>query len=133
VSSDEGFYEQFQALKPEMVSFIDQKKEEKDQIDEILFVGHSLGGGVAALAGASLAPLYDKIKSRVVTIGAPLVGAESFQDLFKKRSLIVSNFYSFRFIYTVLIQSLRIKHHTRLRLLTDPIPLSPRFYWYRKH
>ena len=69
-----------------MVSFIDQKKEERDQIDEILFVGHSLGGGVAALAGASLAPLYDTIKSRVVTVGAPQVGAESFQDLFKKRS-----------------------------------------------
>jgi alpha-beta hydrolase superfamily lysophospholipase len=76
LSSDQGFYEQFQALKPEMVSFIDQKKEEKDQIDEILFVGHSLGGGVAALAGASLAPLYDKIKSRVVTVGAPLVDRE---------------------------------------------------------
>ena len=87
MSSREGFYEQFQALKPEMVSFIDQKQKEKVPIDEILFIGHSLGGAVATLAGASLAPAYSKIKSRVVTVGAPLVGAESFQKLFQKRSL----------------------------------------------
>ena len=55
------------------------------QVDEILICGHSLGGAVACLVGASLAPKYEKENLRVVTVASPKIGNQAFQDLFKLR------------------------------------------------
>ncbi|CAG5110591.1 Oidioi.mRNA.OKI2018_I69.chr2.g4976.t1.cds [Oikopleura dioica] len=105
-----GFYECFQALKPGVESFLDKTVAEKT-VDEILIVGHSLGGAVASLLGASLAPKYEGENFRVVSVGAPKIGNKALQDLFKER----------------------VKKHVRVRLTSDLIVRMPNLlYWFRK-
>ncbi|CAG5109473.1 Oidioi.mRNA.OKI2018_I69.chr2.g4006.t1.cds [Oikopleura dioica] len=104
-----GFYECFQALKPKIESFIDSTLETKP-VDEILIVGHSLGGAVACLVGASLAPKYENENFRVVSVAAPKIGNQALQDLFKER----------------------VKKHLRIRLVSDPIvKVLDLLYWFR--
>ena len=85
-----GFYECFLALKPKVENFLDRTLKVADsekQVDEILFVGHSLGGAIASLMGMSLAPKYEKetLNFRVVSVGAPKIGNQALQNLFKQR------------------------------------------------
>ena len=80
----QGFYEQFQAIKAAVEAFVSESVKE-NSVEEILFVGHSLGGAVAALLGASLAPQFEDESIRVVTFSAPKIGNGEFQKLFQGR------------------------------------------------
>ncbi|CAG5104637.1 Oidioi.mRNA.OKI2018_I69.chr1.g1410.t1.cds [Oikopleura dioica] len=110
-----GFYECFMALKPKVENFLDRTLKVADsekQVDEILFVGHSLGGAIASLMGMSLAPKYEKetLNFRVVSVGAPKIGNQALQNLFKQR----------------------VKKQLRIRLDSDIIVDSPPLlYWFR--
>ena len=79
-----GFYDQFLALKPAVEAFVKESVRE-NTVEEILFVGHSLGGAVAALLGASLAPQFEDESIRVVTFACPKIGNAEFQNLFQER------------------------------------------------
>ncbi|CAG5077214.1 Oidioi.mRNA.OKI2018_I69.PAR.g8655.t1.cds [Oikopleura dioica] len=105
-----GFYECFEALKPKIESFLDATLKEK-QVDEILICGHSLGGAVACLIGASLAPKYEATSFLVVTVASPKIGNRALQDLFKQR----------------------VKKHLRIRLGGDPVVNSMGFMYWFKH
>ena len=80
----QGFYEQFQAIKAAVEAFVSESVRD-NSVEEILFVGHSLGGAVAALLGASLAPRFEDESIRVVTFSTPKIGNGEFQKLFQER------------------------------------------------
>ncbi|CAG5102947.1 Oidioi.mRNA.OKI2018_I69.chr1.g542.t1.cds [Oikopleura dioica] len=104
-----GFYECFEALKPKIERFLDETLEKKP-VDEILIVGHSLGGAVASLIGASLAPKFEEEDFRVVSVASPKIGNKAFQEFFKQR----------------------VKKHLRIRLTSDLIVDFPALlYWFR--
>ena len=79
-----GFYEQFVALRPAVEAFI-SKSVAETSVEDILITGHSLGGAVASLLAASLAPNFENHAIRVVTFGSPKPGNLRFQKLFQYR------------------------------------------------
>ena len=87
-----GFYGQFKALKTRVESIL-QIILKDNSVDEILITGHSLGGAVSAMFGASLPSKFKGQNFRVVTFGCPKPGNSKFQEIFQKR------FYSLLFIF----------------------------------
>ena len=68
-----GFYEQFIALKPTIEAILEDILKD-NAVDEILITGHSLGGAVSSMFGASLPSKFRGKNFRVVTFGCPKPG-----------------------------------------------------------
>ena len=79
-----GFYEQFIALKPTIEAILEDILKD-NSVDEILITGHSLGGAVSSMFGASLPTKFEGQNFRVVTFGCPKPGNSKFRELFQKR------------------------------------------------
>lgn len=79
-----GFYGQFIALKPRVESVLETILKDTF-VDEILITGHSLGGAVSAMFGASLPSKFESQNFRVVTFGCPKPGNSKFRELFQQR------------------------------------------------
>ncbi len=77
--------QQYEGLKQNALSYIDNTLKKENNIDEILITGHSLGGAVAALLGVLVSERYSESVTRVVTFGSPTPGNIEFQRLFNSR------------------------------------------------
>lgn len=77
-----GFLEEYVALEAELAEIIGSVF---DQFDHIEFAGHSLGGAIATIAGASVGVLFPSKTVAVYTIGSPRVGNEAFAAWFRSR------------------------------------------------
>lgn len=73
-----GFYKQFKSLENQINESIDDYK----NIDEIVFIGHSLGAGIAQIASAIYADILKDKKVSCITFGCPRTGNNNFVKWF---------------------------------------------------
>ena len=108
-----GFYNQFSELKPEMDKIIKDYFEdynpEIDNLKEIIFSGHSLGGALATVSALNYSYEYPDAEIDCVTFGSPRVGDIKFAEYFDER---IDN--SYRFVND-----------------NDPIPCIPTAWRYK--
>ena len=57
----------------------------KNNIKEISFNGHSSGGAIANIASLDMSYIYDNMKIKCVTFGAPRVGNNDFINAYNSR------------------------------------------------
>lgn len=86
-----SFLTQFTELKFQMMDII---HDNRDQIDNIMFIGHALGGALSTLAAACCKSHYANYNVSCVTFGSPRVGNIEFSKYFND---IID--YSKRFVY----------------------------------
>jgi len=101
-----GFLNQFNTVKDNIDNKIKEYVEDKDIEDKnknIIFNGHSLGGGLSTLASVYFGYKYPNLNIHCVTFGSPRVGSPYFIKLFDK---VVDE--SYRFVND-----------------NDPVPLVP--------
>jgi predicted lipase len=75
-----GFLKQFSAIKDPILKTI---VENANNIENIIFIGHSLGGALAILFTGYVASLYPKIKVSCHTFGSPRVGNKHYVKWFQ--------------------------------------------------
>jgi len=88
-----GFHNQFMAIEDKLTAYVDN---EKENVDDIYFIGHSLG-----MACATLAALYythylnnTKIKIHCHSFGGPRVGNKEFINFYAQQTDLIQNTYS---------------------------------------
>jgi predicted lipase len=77
-----NFLSQFTGLKFGMMDIINDHKEDINEITDIIFIGHSLGGALATLAAACCKSHYPNYIVSCVTFGSPRVGNLQFSKYF---------------------------------------------------
>ena len=91
-----GFYNQFNELKTDLDIIVDSYVKDKQNIEEptpnIIFSGHSLGGGLATIASVYYGLKYPDTIISCITFGSPRVGDQKFANIFNS---IVTNTYRF--------------------------------------
>ena len=91
-----GFYNQFNELKTDLDNVVEAYIKNKQNIEEptanIIFSGHSLGGGLATIASVYYGLKYPDTFISCITFGSPRVGDQKFANLFNS---IVTNTYRF--------------------------------------
>jgi predicted lipase len=82
----QGFLKQYNSIKYNIISSIyGQLWKHKDTVRKIIFVGHSLGGGLATLAAAHVKALLGAEASvECYTYGSPRVGNKKFMRFFNE-------------------------------------------------
>jgi len=78
----QGFYEDYKSMKGAVQSALNSVIAHQN-VTEVYFTGHSLGGALATLAAYDLAPSL-RIPSNVYTYGSPRVGNQVFTDAWYK-------------------------------------------------
>ena len=81
-----GFYKQFESIAAAILGDLAAKKEE---IDDIVVCGHSLGTAIATIAAVTIAEGLPDVKVSCYTCGSPRVGNENFVKWF--HSVVHSN------------------------------------------
>ena len=74
-----SFLTQFTELKFQMMDII---HDNKDKIENIMFIGHSFGGALATLAAACCKSHYPSYNVSCITFGSPRVGNKDFCKYF---------------------------------------------------
>ena len=82
-----GILRQFRSVEIDfpITEYIDNELKDNEEIENIIYTGHSLGGGLASIALMSLSHKYPSLKHQCVTFGAPRVGNNHFRNLFIKK------------------------------------------------
>ena len=80
----QGFLQQYNSIKYNIISTIyGQLWKNKETIKRIVFIGHSLGGGLATLGAAHVKAQFDKeTVVECYTFGSPRVGNKPFRNFF---------------------------------------------------
>ena len=90
-----GFLKKYLSMKNSIIKNINLIiNDNKNDIREISFNGHSSGGAIANIASLDMSYIYDDIKIKCITFGAPRVGNKKFIDAYNskiKNSLRVVN------------------------------------------
>lgn len=76
-----GFYNTFKSLQPLIFNHV-QEIMKKEEIENIIYTGHSAGGSEAQICLTQLATMYPKSKHTCLTFGSPRVGNKSFVETF---------------------------------------------------
>lgn len=79
-----GFLTKYLSMKYEIIKNIDSIVNKND-IKEMSFNGHSSGGAIANIASLDMSYIYNDIKIKCVTFGAPRVGNTHFIETYNKR------------------------------------------------
>lgn len=118
-----GFHKSWENTREVVVPIVEAAMKEYPDYDLIL-VGHSLGGAVAALAGLEL--LARDLNPTVTTFGEPRLGNQAFCEYFDARFNLAHNSTS-RSVY-------ESSTFRRVTHVNDPVPLLPLEEWgYRPH
>jgi len=78
-----GILRQFRSVEDKITKFIDEELKNNNQIKNIVYTGHSLGGGLATIALMNYSHKYPTLNHMCVTFGAPRVGNKEFRERFK--------------------------------------------------
>ncbi len=74
-----GVLRQFRSVESKITEFIDSELKDNTDIKNIVYTGHSLGGGLATIATMNYAHKYPNLKHMCVTFGSPRIGDNSFR------------------------------------------------------
>lgn len=82
-----GFLTQFRSVENKITDYINEilKNDINNEIKNIVYTGHSLGGGLANIALINYSHKYTQLKHMCVTFGAPRVGNKSFRKKFEEK------------------------------------------------
>uniref|UniRef100_A0A6C0CJX5 Fungal lipase-type domain-containing protein n=1 Tax=viral metagenome TaxID=1070528 RepID=A0A6C0CJX5_9ZZZZ len=76
-----GFYEQYQAIRPRIFNHI-KRLQAKHNLSRVIFTGHSLGAAVASILALSYKMNHTGMNVSCVTFGSPRVGNKYFAKSF---------------------------------------------------
>lgn len=79
-----GFLRQFRSVESKITDFINAEIQKNTEIKNIIYTGHSKGGGEAVIACMNYAHKYPGLKHACVTFGAPRVGNRAFKERFNR-------------------------------------------------
>jgi len=82
-----GFLRQFTSVENKITDYINEilQNDINNTIKNIVYTGHSLGGGLASIALINYSHKYTQLKHMCVTFGAPRVGNKSFKKKFQEK------------------------------------------------
>lgn len=87
-----GFYSKWKKVKWDIYRFINKFQ----NIKNIIFTGHSLGGAISIIGAFEIKKEYPEMKVACVTFGCPRIGSKSFCDEFN-RIIDCSQRYTYRY------------------------------------
>lgn len=81
-----GFLKKYLSMKNNIIKNVNFIiNDNKNNIKEISFNGHSSGGAIANIASLDMSYIYDNMKIKCVTFGAPRVGNNDFINAYNSR------------------------------------------------
>ena len=83
-----GILRQFRSVEDKITKYIDDEIAENKEIKNIVYTGHSLGGGLATIALMNYSHKYPELKHLCVTFGAPRVGNDKFRQMFNENVVL---------------------------------------------
>ena len=137
-----GILRQFRSVERNITEYIDNELKDNEEIENIIYTGHSLGGGLASIALMSLSHKYPSLKHQCVTFGAPRVGNNHFRNLFIKKCDFSKRYVNYNDPVPSLPFSLRYNHscpeehiHTlnNVTIIQQAETPISRFFWILYH
>lgn len=131
-----GILRQFRSVEDKITQFIDETltNDKLCQIENIVYTGHSLGGGLASIALMNYFYKYPELKHMCVTFGAPRVGNKQFRQKFEYNCAFSKRYVNYYDPVPSLPFSLRYSHacpsdHINVNIIDHiETPIS-RFFW----
>lgn len=131
-----GILRQFRSVEDKITKFIDEtlKNDKKHQIQNIVYTGHSLGGGLATIALTNYSHKYLELRHMCVTFGAPRVGDKKFKEKFQYNCSFSKRYVNYYDPVPSLPFSLRYSHscpsdHINLNNIVVEETGIMRFFW----
>lgn len=129
-----GILRQFRSVEDKITDYIDKTIEEDKNIKNIIYTGHSLGGGLATIALMNFSHKYTNLKHLCVTFGAPRVGNKDFRIRFEKNCAFSKRYVNYFDPVPSLPFSLRYSHscpsdHINVNIIEHMETGIGRFFW----
>jgi hypothetical protein len=129
-----GILRQFRSVESKITEFIDKELKENNEIKNIVYTGHSLGGGLATIALMNYSHKYPNLKHVCVTFGAPRVGNKDFRIRFNNSCSFSKRYVNYYDPVPSLPFSLRYSHscpsdHINLNSIIIEETGIMRFFW----
>ena len=129
-----GILRQFRSVEDKITNYIDKTIEEDKNIKNIIYTGHSLGGGLATIALMNFSHKYTNLKHLCVTFGAPRVGNKDFRIRFQKKCAFSKRYVNYYDPVPSLPFSLRYSHscpseHINVNIIEHSETGISRFFW----
>ena len=131
-----GILRQFRSVEEEITKYIDDvlKQDTKHEIQNIIYTGHSLGGGLATIALMNYSHKYPLLNHKCVTFGAPRVGSTQFKHMFAYKCCFSKRYVNYFDPVPSLPFSLRYSHtcpsdHINVNIIDHVDTNVSRFFW----
>jgi len=129
-----GILRQFRSVEKKITNYIDKELMENTEIKNIVYTGHSLGGGLATIALMNYSHKYPQLKHMCVTFGAPRVGNTTFKKMFNERCCFTKRYVNYFDPVPSLPFSLRYSHtcpseHINVNIIDHVDTSVSRFFW----
>lgn len=129
-----GILRQFRSVEKKITNYIDKELIENTEIKNIVYTGHSLGGGLATIALMNYSHKYPQLKHMCVTFGAPRVGNNTFKKMFNERCCFTKRYVNYFDPVPSLPFSLRYSHtcpseHINVNIIDHVDTSVSRFFW----
>ena len=129
-----GILRQFRSVEKKITNYIDKELMENTEIKNVVYTGHSLGGGLATIALMNYSHKYPQLKHMCVTFGAPRVGNSKFKKMFNERCCFTKRYVNYFDPVPSLPFSLRYSHtcpseHINVNIIDHVETNVSRFFW----
>lgn len=131
-----GILRQFRSVEDKITGYIEEKlkNDTNQEIKNIVYTGHSLGGGLATIALMNYSHKYPQLKHMCVTFGAPRVGNNEFKNMFNERCCFTKRYVNYFDPVPSLPFSLRYSHtcpseHINVNIIDHVETNVSRFFW----
>ena len=129
-----GILRQFRSVEDKITKYIDNEIAENKEIKNIVYTGHSLGGGLATIALMNYSHKYPELKHLCVTFGAPRVGNDKFRQMFNEKCCFTKRYVNYFDPVPSLPFSLRYSHtcpseHINVNIINHVETGITRFFW----
>ena len=129
-----GILRQFRSVENKITKYIDDELKENKEIKNIIYTGHSLGGGLATIALMNYTHKYPNLKHMCVTFGAPRVGDSKFRKMFNENCCFSKRYVNYFDPVPSLPFSFRYSHscpseHINLNIINQEETGITRFFW----
>ena len=129
-----GILRQFRSVEKKITNYIDNELMQNKEIKNIVYTGHSLGGGLATIALMNYSHKYPQLKHMCVTFGAPRVGNSKFRNIFNERCCFTKRYVNYFDPVPSLPFSLRYSHtcpseHINVNIINHVETSVSRFFW----
>ena len=129
-----GILRQFRSVEDKITKYIDDEIAENTDIKNIVYTGHSLGGGLATIALMNYSHKYPNLKHMCVTFGAPRVGNDKFRQMFNEKCCFTKRYVNYFDPVPSLPFSLRYSHtcpseHINVNIINHVETGITRFFW----